>query len=175
METSKIKIKIGQHEFEAEGPTEAVQSQFQAFKDLIAGLPMQKNDTPATSSEQGKRPENQEQTKQGGTLNLDRIMRVEGRIISLTARAESENDAVLLLMLGQKNYRSNETVTGNEIMEGLQLSGIRVPRVDRIMDKLATDGMVIRIGAHRATRYRFTNQGVTKALELANAVAYTVA
>src|SRR5438270_6304424 len=150
METSKIKIKIGQHEFEAEGPTEAVQRQFQAFKELIATAQTQINPTSANPQIQEQSNEMQQQPKQNGSLNLDKIMRSDGRIISLTAQAGSAEDSVLLLMLGQKVYRNNETVTGNELMSGLQQSGIRVPRVDRIIEKLADTGQVIRIGAHRS-------------------------
>lgn len=175
METSKIKIKIGQHEFEAEGPTESVQSQFQAFKELIATAQTQINDTSANSQKQEQSRETQQQPKQNGGLALDKIMRMDGRVISLTAQAGSEEDSVLLLMLGQKNYRNNETVTGNELMSGLLQSGIRVPRVDRITEKLTDSGLVIRIGAHRATRYRFTNQGMVRAQEIAKAVIDSVA
>ena len=39
MENTRIKIKIGNHEFEAEGPSKIVQEQFEAFKQLIASTP----------------------------------------------------------------------------------------------------------------------------------------
>jgi|SRR3954462_9546826 len=175
METSKIKIKIGQHEFEAEGPTETVQSQFQAFKELIATAQTQINDTSATPHIQEQNRETQQQQRQNGALPLDRIMRMEGRIISLTAQAGSAEDSVLLVMLGQRTYRNNETVTGGEVMDGLLQSGIRIPRVDRVMERLADGGLIIRIGSNRATRYRFTNQGMVRAQEIAKAVIDSVA
>jgi hypothetical protein len=173
METTKIKIKIDQHEFEAEGPTEIVQSQFKDFQELIAALKEQKNITAATTQKQEESFTLQPPVAPPSVY--DRIMSVEGRIVSLTVQAPSESDAVLLLMLGQRTFRSNGTVTGGQIMEGLQQSGVIVPRVDRIMDRLASEGMVIRIGVHRATRYRFTNQGFTKAQEIANAAIASVA
>lgn len=37
MEITKLKMKIGEHEFEAEGPTEVVQTQFAAFREDVAG------------------------------------------------------------------------------------------------------------------------------------------
>src|SRR5438477_7666462 len=36
METMRVKLKVGEHEFEAEGPIEAVQSQLATWKELIA-------------------------------------------------------------------------------------------------------------------------------------------
>ncbi len=35
----KLKIKVGEFEFDAEGPVEVVQAQFAAFKELISELP----------------------------------------------------------------------------------------------------------------------------------------
>jgi hypothetical protein len=37
--TTKIKIRVGDHEFEAEGPVGTVQAQFEAFKELISSVP----------------------------------------------------------------------------------------------------------------------------------------
>src|ERR1700686_5390219 len=169
MDNYKLKIKIGQHEFEAEGPSEIVESQFRAFKELIANPAMQTNSTSATTPIQ----EQNSPTTAAPTF-LDKIMKVEGRVISLTVRATSEEDAILLIMLGQKSYRGNDGVTGSEIMDGLQMSGVRVPRADRHMEKLAEDNQVIKIGSHRPARYRLTNQGFGKAMELAQVAAATV-
>ena len=70
-------------------------------------------------------------------------------------------------MLGQKAYRDNDTVTSSEIKDGLEQSGYRPIRVDRIMQPLADEGSVIRIGQRKGTRYRFTNQGLVKAKTMA--------
>ncbi len=50
----------------------------------------------------------------------------------------------------------------------------RIPRVDHQMNKLTADGSVITIGVHRGRRYRLTNLGLTKALEIAKEVVETV-
>ncbi len=50
MDTQKLKMKIGIHEFEAEGPVDIVQSQFAAFKELIAALPRKTRNEPAAAS-----------------------------------------------------------------------------------------------------------------------------
>jgi hypothetical protein len=170
MDTYKLKLKVGEHEFEAEGPPESVERQFQAWKELIATAPRQKENTPAAASDQEKKIDNPEVP-----LALDRIMRMDERIVSLTAPPELAPEAALLILLGQRQLRSNEAVTGNEMMEGMQQSGFRLARVDRILENLATDGSIIRSGAHRGTRYRLSNTGFTRAQSIARSVLGRIA
>jgi hypothetical protein len=172
MDPYRLKVKAGTHEFDAEGPTEAVQRQFQEWKELIASLPRQTNDTPA---ENGKQANNDQPGATPPPLPMDKIFRAEGRVISLTALPSNEQEAALLVLLGQRHYRSNESVTGSEVMDGLQLSGYRLARVDRMMDQLATEGVVIRTGQHRGTRYRLSNTGLSRAQQIACAVIEKVA
>lgn len=168
MDTQKLKIKIGDHEFEAEGPTEIVKEQFAIFKELIANVPVPKK-------EQAAETQQAQPTNSAGALALDKIVRVDGRFISLTASTTSVNDAVMVIMLAQRLLRNNETVTSSEVVDGLRTSGHVVSRVDTVMDKLASEGHVIKIGARRATQYRLTNQGVTRAQEIARGVLSLVA
>jgi hypothetical protein len=165
METSKIKVKIGPHEFEAEGPTELVQSQFQTFKELVGSMP-----TPIVPPNPAPVQQNQEIKEQDNkTLRaaLDRIMHVDGRVVSLMAMPSTPEDAALLILLGQKDLRNNHSSTGQEIGDGLEQSGQPVERVDRILDKAIKEAAVMKIGLGRSTRYRLTNQGLHKALTLA--------
>jgi hypothetical protein len=171
MEPNKLKIKIGQHEFEAEGPSEVVQSQFEAFRELVSALPPQKpadaEPTPAASSPQAV-PSNAEPS-------LERIMKVDGRIVSLTARRESLDDEIILVLFGQKMFRNNDSVTGAEVIDGLKLTGRTVRRIDYQLDKMAKAGDAIVIGTGRARRYRLTNTGLAKARDIANSILATVA
>ncbi len=157
MDSYRIKVKIGEHEFEAEGPAEMVQSQFEAFKEIIANAPRQ---TPAPSSKPQKQ---QNEPSGGGELQLEKISKVDGRVVSLTIKPEAESTAAMLIMLAQRTYRANETVTASEIKDGLEQSGYRPGRIDRLMQPLTDDGSVVRIGARKGARYRFTNQGLVKA------------
>jgi hypothetical protein len=170
MDTQKLKLKIGEHEFEAEGPTEVVQSQFAIFKELIATAP------PAKKQEEPTVPEKHLITpNNSGQLTLEKIVRVDGRVISLTASTGSVQDAVMVILLAQRMLRNSETVTSSEVVDGLRTSGHVVSRVDTVMDKLAADGHVIKVGARRATRYRLTNQGVTRAQEITRGIIALVA
>jgi hypothetical protein len=165
METSKIRMKIGDHEFEAEGPPELVQSQFEAFKQLIASNP-----APIVNPPSNEVRQNAPQASTG----MDKIYRTEGRIVSLTATPQTPNDAALLVMLGQKHYRNNDTVTGQEVGDGLDHSGVVAGRVDRIMDAFIQEGSVMKIGQGRATRYRLTNTGLSKAVNVAGQLVATL-
>ncbi|HXX21115.1 MAG TPA: hypothetical protein VEJ46_17065 [Candidatus Acidoferrum sp.] len=165
MDTQKLKIKIGEHEFEAEGPVEVVQAQFAAFKELIASA------TTVSRKAQEQKSEPAQPAANGSSqVLLERIVRVDGRIISLTARTGSIADAIILILYAQKILRNNETVTSTEVVDGLKTSGHMVTRVDSTMRKLEAEGLVIKIGQRRATQYRLTNQGVTRAQEIARGV-----
>src|SRR5579872_5568932 len=98
MDTYRLKLKIGEHEFEAEGPVEVVRSQFEAFKELVSSLPRNTaNDTPRTEAQtQLDIPA----SASDNTLSLDKITRMDDRIISLTAHPDNVEDALLLLLLG---------------------------------------------------------------------------
>lgn len=164
METSKIKIKIGEHEFEAEGPTEAVQRQFDAFKEIIVAMP-------AVTASNNMQPINSNQHNQSHPtsfphVHLEKVMHVVGRVVSLTAIPTSTEDAALLIMLGHKDMRNNHAVTGQEIGDGLAQSGRPVPRVDRVMEKAIENAYVLKSGIKRSTRYRLTNEGLKKALAI---------
>jgi hypothetical protein len=150
----RLKIKIGDHEFEADGPAEAVTRQFEAFKELIATLPNRKSENTIVT----QNPSNQTQIE-----NLDRIFREQGRVISLTAPPNSESDAILLVLYGQRHYRKNENPTGSEIVDGMEQSGYRMVRIDKILKSLADEGAVIITGTHRGKRYRLTNAGLKRA------------
>jgi hypothetical protein len=171
MEPYRLKLKVGEHEFEAEGPTDAVQRQFEDWKELIASLPRQTNDTPAANANQ----ENSEKPSETALPSMDKIFRADGRVISLTAPPNSIPEAALLVLLGQRHYRTNEQVTGSEVMDGLQQSGFKMARVDRMMDALANEGLVIRSGQHRGTRYRLSNTGLTRAQQIATTAVERVA
>lgn len=176
MDTQRLKIKVGEHEFEAEGPAEVVQAQFAAFRELVASLPATKPTLPTPpAATPPPAPNNGTRRGDPSELMLDRIMRQEGRIVSLTARGASLEDELMLLLLGQRNLRSNDSVTGSELIEGLRLTGRTVVRVDYQLDKLTEAGDVITIGVGRARRYRLTNQGFARAQTLAMDLVLTVA
>lgn len=164
----RLKIKIGEHEFDAEGPVADVQAQFAVWKELVSLAPAnaskQAPNTPSPGTPNSPDP--------NAELPLDKIMKADGRIVSLTVPAASSEDAILLIMLGQRHYRGSDAVTGGEIADGLKHSGQPVDRTDRYLNKLSTNesGLVLANGERRGRRYRLTNLGIAKAKELGRAL-----
>lgn len=172
MEVSRIKIKIGDHEFEAEGPAEIVKDQFESFKQLLSNQEIIRSTTQPTKVVQNITQQQDTEAELYG--NLPKIMEVSGRVVSLTALPPSTSDAALLILLGQKELRENSSSSAQEVGDGLAQSGRPVPRVDRVMDSIIEQALVIKTGIKRSTRYRLTNQGVSRARELARELLASV-
>jgi hypothetical protein len=175
MDITKIKIKLGEHEFEAEGPAETVQKQFEAFKELLSSMPIMSNPERTVSHGAAAYVSQFNGSPTGlPHVPIEKILHVSGRVVSLTAIPASTEDAALLIMLGHKDLRNNPTVTGQEIGDGLAQSGRPVPRVDRVMEKAIEEAFVLKNGIRRSTRYRLTNAGLTKALNIARDLMATL-
>jgi hypothetical protein len=172
MDNARIKVKIGDNEFEADGPVEIVKAQFDAFKELLSSK--------ASESQKGAQlnmPNPVEIAGKNGEpphVPIEKILHSAGRVVSLTALPASTVDAALLIMLGHKDMRNHLSVTGQEIGDGLAQSGRPVPRVDRVMDKAIEEAHVLKTGIKRGTRYRLTNQGLSKALNAAAELIQTL-
>ncbi len=183
MDTNRLKMKIGVNEFEAEGDPDVVKAQLQAFMELVALAGATKPEPPRVdeppppalpfpplSNHDGQKPD-----PSAIDSMLGKIMKVEGRVVSLTVRAPTIDDAVLLILYGHKMLRSTEAVGGFEVMQGLTTTGQRVDRVDRVLDKAGREGLVIIIGERRSRRYRIANPGITRARQVAGDLIAMVA
>jgi hypothetical protein len=180
----RMRLKIGAHEFEADGPVDVVQEQAKRFMELIASLPAERwSPTPAAYTEPKPAPADIPPVPPSRTISfpaidvaLDKIMRTEDRIVSLTVRPNNPDDAALLLLYGQRMLRENDSVTGGELVSGIEATGgLSIGRVDRLLEKLARDGDVIVVGERRSKRYRLTNAGLNKARQIASELVAIVA
>ncbi|MGA6988748.1 MAG: hypothetical protein WBZ01_22040 [Terriglobales bacterium] len=165
METTRIKTKIADHEFDAEGPPAIVQAQFEAFLKVVCSASSKKLEPAKQTTTEVA--ENKSDPNALPHIPIEKIMHLSGRVVSLTAIPKSATDAALLIMLGQKDLRDNVSVTGQEIGDGLAQSGREVPRVDRVMDQALKEQHVLKTGVKRGTRYRLTNVGLSRALTIA--------
>ena len=175
----RLKVKIGQHEFDAEGPADIVREQFQAFKDMVSTVPIA-SDAPAQPEREAPPntppPVNPAQDATVNAGSLDNIVRKDGRVVSLTVKPKAIEEAVLVILFAQKLCRQNDWATGAEIIDGLTTTGgYSVGRIDRMMEKLADAGDVIVTGEHRGKRYRLTNSGFFKAQKIASDLLAIVA
>src|SRR5262249_16269184 len=130
---AKLRVKFGEHEFEANGPADAVEQYFQSFKQLISGpFPEAGAKTPETPP-------------------FHKLVLLRGRTAFLKVAPKSD-EAVLLLLLAQKRFLNNDSVSGTEIMNGLRQSGIRIRRGDQILDRHGRDGYVSVAGSNKKRR-----------------------
>ena len=167
MEHLRVRLKLGEHEFEAEGPPADVVAQFAAFRALVWPPPLP---PPAAEAPQPVALPPADLTR----AELTRLMRLEGRIVSLITAPASVEGGILLALFGQKLLRNNERVMGGEIIEGIRRSGRLVERVDYHNHKLMRAGDVVAVGSGRAARYGLTKQGEEKAAALARRTLATL-
>lgn len=170
MSETRLKLKVGEHEFDAEGSAEFVEKQLAKFEELIASLPAKTPDImlhdivdDPSASDSSSSP-----SLPSPKSDLMKIFRVDGRVISVVAKPANENDAALLILLGQKELRGNEASTGSEVKDGLEQSGYKPLRVDRTMDGFVAEGLVLINGRNRGKKYRLSNPGLVKAQALAD-------
>ena len=162
MATLRVRIRIGEHELEAEGPPEDVNAQVLTFlrllgRDDLVGL----KPSAAASISVPRRHEE----------DVRKLTSVAGRTVSLNASSGSVGEDVLLLLLGQLQLLGNAAVAGNEIMEGLRASGHRIPRADHILKRHAGTGHIVVTGKRRRRRYRLTTDGLERASNIARRLA----
>ena len=174
METHRLKMRIGEHELDVEGPLDVVQDYVATFKELVTAIPSKtivRSDRELTdepSPDDNDRGGAAEPATESANPNLGEIMNVEDRVVSLTARPDKVADAILLILLGQEALRTNNSVTGAEVMRGIQMTGgYRIGRVDGFLGRAARSGDVVIAGEGRRKRYRLTNQGRSKARSIA--------
>ena len=154
----KIRIKLGDNEFEADGPVDIVRAEIDGFKRLI-GFKAETGHEEAASAAHKSR------------ADIAKISRIQGRIVSLKLQTKSVAHAVLAVLLGQQLLRNNTSVMGSEIMDGLRQSGYKIARADHILRYHIADANVRAAGTHRRRRYRLTNRGVEMAQEVARRMA----
>ncbi len=189
----KIKTRIGSDEFEAEGENEIVLEQYREFKELVRSklpgtlppavtppAPQPSWLQPAPLS--APLPTAEPLADQGMTAaKLSRIVRTDGNkplTLSALPRGEGrEGDAALILLLAYRILWKEEEMAGARLLDGLQISGYRVERVDRLMDRFmeAQEPLVIRTGVRRGVRYRLTTRGVARATAIIEELLNTIA
>lgn len=170
MEAFKLRVKIGPHEFEAEGPKESVTAQFEAWKALIGSTPPT---TPPISKVVAAATE--VRTREGFTAPWD-IFEVEDKrkLVTLRVHPTGETrdaDAVLLILYGYRQAFQQEDVPVTKIMESLRVSGLRPGRVDRAASPHVRAGLLLKAGkSGKGGKYRLTTTGFARADEMARSL-----
>lgn len=161
MANHRIKTKIGDNEFEAEGTPEVVQAQY----DQWLGHLSQSAIKPKPQSDKGN-----QHTHATGTDETiwPRIfeLRPDGFVTLkvLPKGDEKEGDAFLLILYGYRRLKQEETVMATHLLRAAELSGLSSYRPAHAL--AAHDRYVIRGGQKKGTTYTLNNQGVNKAEEI---------
>jgi hypothetical protein len=205
VESFKLRVRIEPRafEFEAEGERETVERQFVSFQEFVRTTPMVHSPERQRALGAGTEADDDaEETppppppgdenagageQQGGVWAADaaefrKIFVPDGPVVYLSAPPHAASGAPdlersgLLLLLGFRLYKNEESVSGKQLMDGLNKSGFSVLRADRVLDPYmgGSDAAVMRFGKKRGVRYRLTNKGLTLARTYAREVASMV-
>ena len=172
MESYKLHLKIGPHEFSAEGPVEVVKQDFELWKALIQEVPVQV--APAAPVEQnGKPPAN---TSGPAKEQMDKVYLFDDKrdLLSLRILPRSDDryaDAVLLVLLGYKLIKHLDEVMVTQLKPAMRQSGCMVERIDQVAAKYVRQGFLNKGGMGKGGRYSLTNSGIEKAAALLHNLA----
>jgi hypothetical protein len=174
MDSQKLRIKVGEHEFEAEGSPEKITEQFEAWKELVASYPKTTNGSqPPAGIPSGRLLRNvtEVRTTDGFTAPWDIFVVDEKRkLVSLQLRPTGEDRdsmALLLLLFGYKKAFEQNEVLATRLIESMNVSGLPPSRIDRSLAKFVEGGYVMNFGRGKGSKYRLTNTGYAMADEAA--------
>ena len=167
--THRIKIKLGDAEFDAEGPSEVVNAQFSAFLDAVATpkaaqTPAQPPNTPDPNADSPGNGRTGAANPAGLTPDiLTRVFKVNDTVslLAIPKTDKSDADALLAILYGFDRMKSINTVTGTTLMKAAKQSGINIDRIDRVIS--VRDDLVNMAGAKKGRRYSLNNRGVAAA------------
>lgn len=165
-ESKRVKMKIGDAEFEADVPADQVQPMYDQF---LAAL---QNRAPAKPAAPAIEPVVADTATVPATpfdqSMLQRVFeqRADGFVtLKLLPKGDNkEADAFLLLLFGYRRLKNEEVVLATHLLRAAELSGLSAYRPAHA---LAThERFVIRGGQKKGSTYALNNQGVTKAEEV---------
>jgi hypothetical protein len=158
----RIKIKLGDAEFEAEGSEDRVQSQYEQF---LAALDRTSTKAPAKVST----AETKTETRSVDDTVVARVfeLRSDG-VVALRFRLPEETepaDQILLLLYGYRRLKQEESVLATQLLRAAAVSGLGIDRIDRAADA-HIPRFILRGGQKKGTNYMLTNQGMGRAEEM---------
>ena len=159
----KVRVKIGDAEFEAEGTEEAVKEQYSRFLEALARLPS----SPAQSDTVASAPLAANTTTDTDEALLRHAFVEAGDLVSLRFLPRTENaesDALLAILYGYHVLKSQPQVLSTQLAKAAAQSGVNIERVVRAMAK--NEDYWRRGGARKGTYYSLNNQGIIKAKEI---------
>jgi hypothetical protein len=161
----RLKVRLGPHEFEAEGPEASVKEQFATFVTIANTTPVPKNGS--SNLQRGSNGSGDPEVEPGAG-SWDRAYKRKGDQISLHVLPETKTqnaDAIILILYGHQMLLEQESVTSLVLMEAAKQSGLRIDRIDRNLPA-SHKQYVISGGTGKGTRYSLNNRGAAYAQEM---------
>lgn len=156
----KVRVKIGDAEFEAEGSEQTVKEQYESFLASLAASP----------ANGGKKAAEEPPPKDPDTNNerlIARAFKDEGGILSLRLHPKGDNrdaDALLMILYGYLMLRNERDVLSTHLARSASQTGLGLDRLDRTMAK--NEAFCGRGGERKGTYWSLNNMGIEKAKEL---------
>jgi hypothetical protein len=167
----RLKVRVADSEFDAEGPEDTVKVQFEAFLAALdsTGKPSQNGKAKANASDAGK---GHEDLLADGTWG--RFYKLEGdedvSLKVLPATDDRNADALVLLLYGYLMLRQLDAVPSPRLLNMAKKSGLGLDRIDRNIPT-SHSRYISRGGTRKGCRYGLNNQGQAYAQGLLEAEA----
>lgn len=153
--TYKVRVKIGDAEFEAEGPEEIVKQQYADFLGALSAPTVAHKQTTEVNNSDGDR------------RLIDGAFETDGDVVSLKFLPATENqqpDTLILLLYGYEKVKGQPMVLGTQLLKAARKTGLQIDRVDRPI--AAHESLLLRGGTRKGMKYGLNNLGKAKAAEL---------
>lgn len=157
-DTVKIRLKLPEGEIEAEGPDALVRAHLQEFKAYLADKRPPSTPAPAAETQPDLFYQADLATK---SLTL--------RILPSTDQGVTQQvaNALLLVLNGFREALATPEVPVLSASEAIRQSGlVQVKRLSNAFTNLQTEGLALKVGSGKGTRYQLTAKGQTAAQEL---------
>ena len=182
METLKLRIKLGEYEFEGDGAKHTILEQFEIFKDLIKLMAVNGEEKTIHDNKEFRPPplpsiHSQEPERHASNENeVERhLMKIFNRLPSpplltcsvLPPGKSKEADTALLLLLGFRFLENQKEVSVLNLNQSLRKSGLSPSRLDRMLSAHTRNQLVLKSGKGKGGGYQLTQKGALHAKELA--------
>lgn len=161
----RLRIKIGDAEFEASGTPESVKEQYDLFLQALKAA----SPTPpaeSTHSNHASRPHEKPRSTLGVTPSevpvdvIQRAFTIRDDLVTLNALPRTANagaDTLLALLWGFEHMQNQTSVSAMALTDAARASGLQLNRVDRVISP--QQAYFQRAGARKGTRYSLNNPG----------------
>ncbi len=180
MEAYKLRVKVGQAEFEAEGPEDVVRDQFDLFMGCLSDSKQLKGVLTQLGDGEERVAEETQGLQSGANLPSEKrdCLTIEKRlkdvfkqasdgVVSLNMLPQTEKrsaDALILILYGYLQLNQQDTVPSVEVTQAARQSGVQIQRVSLTIAPHRE--LVVTGGNRKSARYRLNNRGIAHAEQI---------